>query len=151
MPDEQLSTSDGEQSQNERKKRKKRKASSSISNGTQKEVQSPLDPPPASIKVLLKPLEGNFNSRNFPMNFSNFSLLMDMVNGKNDVLPKIQDFGIDPKDIIYILKENYLLLTHRSMKIRFTRFKNRILKQAPELKQIDDLSEESDLSDSLTK
>lgn len=82
-----------------------------------------------SMKVKLKPIEESIISKNlanqYPINFINFSILMDMTNGarKPGTIVKEFTFQIKKKHYLYTFDKNYQLLQHRTMKTRFTKLK----------------------------
>lgn len=115
------------------KKPKKRKK-------TPENVQSHIVPP---IKELLKSINQNINEQynkgHYPLNTSNFGLLLDAVKKKTN--PKDVEFEISQfpdllqnlKGLLSMITENYHQLSHRSIKIRFTKLKNNLLTIQPDL------------------
>ncbi len=89
------------------------------------------DTKPLSIRQLMEPIQNNLNTKFkegvYPIDSGNFSLLLDMVNGIGNPLPIVQEFTKDISGIIQMLSDNYSTLQHRSMKIRFTKLKKRLL------------------------
>ncbi|CAG7677266.1 unnamed protein product [Allacma fusca] len=104
---------------------------------------------PISIKQLLAPIEDNFkeNSADYPISFSNFGLLMDMVKGQKDPCQSVLQFTADFKGVIKILQDNYSYLSHRSMKTRFTKLQNKLKNltsnEPPTTEQDQQLSDEN--------
>lgn len=99
---------------------------------------------PVSIKILLNSIEENvnrnFKNKNYPLNHTNFSLLLDMTNSQPQPLEIVKSFKQESQEtdtfisgILKMLKDNYALLQHRSMKIRFTKLQKRIIAQSMEI------------------
>lgn len=88
---------------------------------------------PASTKILLEPIKKNFeeNKSKYPVSFSNFMLIMDLVKGHSNPASAISDMTENYGGICEILKENYRFLTHRSMKIRFTKLLKKLKEYSP--------------------
>ncbi len=122
---------------------KNKKPKMSTNNGT--ETNQPL-----SIKELLKPIEENFDlhKKEYPVSFSNFSLIMDLVRGHKNPISVISDISTDYSGIHSILKQNYPFLNHRSMKIRFTKLLKRLKEACPDIeKSIEDSAWSDEISD----
>ena len=96
---------------------------------TRKNKKMKTDNEPISINVLLKPIEENYQAKNeeYPISFTNFRLMMDMVKGQADPISTIMQFTDDIQGVVKTLEENYPFLDTRSMKTRFTKLKNKIL------------------------
>lgn len=84
-----------------------------------------------SSKSLLISIEDNFNScfknGKYPISFTNFVLLMDMVKANKDPVSVVRTFTSDIQGIQSILHDNYTLLNSRSMKTRFTKLSKKLL------------------------
>lgn len=84
-----------------------------------------------STKQLLEPIQenltANYTNKNYPISPANFSILIDMVNGNKSPMDTVLQFTADVDGIIKMLDDNYSLLTKRSIKIRFTKLKKRLL------------------------
>lgn len=83
---------------------------------------------PASVKELLKPIEENYqsNTEKYPISFTNFSLVIEMIKGQKDPVPTVQEFTGILQGIIHTLDENDKLLNTRMMKVRFTKLKRQL-------------------------
>jgi len=81
-----------------------------------------------SIKDYLQPMERNFiqNTEKYPISFSNFTVLIDIVRGLPDPLDTITLFTDDIPGIISILVDNYKFLEHATIKNRFTRLRKKL-------------------------
>lgn len=92
------------------------------------------NPDPLSINQLLESIEENYekNKKDYPISFANFKLLMDMVKGHKDPILNVTQLTDDIDGVIKILSENYKLLKHRSMKIRFTKLRRKLLNKTSE-------------------
>lgn len=79
-----------------------------------------------SLKPIEKDITNRFKTSDFPVSFTNFTILMDMV--KSRQLPEVQnvlsEFRISPHQLLPVLNDNYSSLNDRSMKTRFTKLKN---------------------------
>ena len=107
--------------------------------------------PTVSVKELLKPLKDNFDNNigKYPMSFSNFTVMMEMVKGQDSPIATILEITNNIPGVIEMLIENYPLLQNRTMKSRFTRLKNKLIKTLPpgtESKTNVDVHESSDAS-----
>lgn len=119
-------------------------------NKNKKQKVSINDEQQVSTKVLLQPIEENFelHKKEYPVSFSNFTLIMDLVKGHSNPVSAISDITTDFCGISKILTENYKLLKHRSMKIRFTKLRERLRNSIPNKDEIEsDLARSDDPSD----
>ena len=66
-----------------------------------------------------------------PMSFSNFTIMMEMVKGQDSPIATILEIIDNILRVIEMLIENYPLLQNHTMKSRFTRLKNKLIKTLP--------------------
>ncbi|CAG7723020.1 unnamed protein product [Allacma fusca] len=85
---------------------------------------------PISIKEQLKSIEENFklHEKEYPISFSNFLVMMDMLKGQSDPMSTITQFTNDMDGVVKILNQNYPHLDTRTMKTRFTKLRKKISK-----------------------
>ncbi len=119
-------------------------------NKNKKQKVSTNDEQQVSTKVLLQSIEENFelHKKEYPVSFSNFTLIMDLVKGHSNPVSAISDITTDYCGISKILTDNYKLLKHRSMKIRFTKLRKRLQRSIPNKDETEsDLAWSDDPSD----
>ncbi len=71
-----------------------------------------------------QPLDNH--TEKYPISFSNFTVLIDIVRGLPDPLDTITLFTDDIPGIISILVDNYKFLEHATIKNRFTRLRKKL-------------------------
>ncbi|XKL67254.1 hypothetical protein PGB90_010674 [Kerria lacca] len=120
--------------QNKTKKSKKLKKTNNLQ-------RQHLPQPPA--KEMITPIQNNigkqFANGNYPLNASNFAVLMDAVRKKTNTdevkfkISQFQDLDLNLERLFKLLTKNYNCLTHRSMKVRFTKLCKHLLSIQPSL------------------
>lgn len=115
-----------------------------------KTKKAKIEKEPVSIKEQLKHIEQNFkeHEKKYPISFSNFQLMMDMLKGESEPFPIISQFTDDIDGVIQILEQNYPFLTTRTMKTRFTRLKNKISNKSAQSEEdmtVDDETTDEDM------
>lgn len=147
-----------QETQPPRKNKKLKKENSTPSNPNEASENSMItskdtNKEKVSIKEMLLPIKPavttKFENKEYPINFSNFCLLIDMVNGIKTPLPIVNEFTTDTKGIVQMLEENYSNLKNRCMKIRFTKLKRRLL--TPSDNQSSDEATDSEKDNKLTQ
>ena len=115
----------------------------------QKTKKLKVEENPLSIKEQLKPIQENYqkHEKEYPISFSNFQLMMDMVKGQRDPFSTITQFTNDIEGVSKILEENYPLLKSRTMKTRFTKLRKKIITTQDE----ENSSKNEDSTDNLSE
>lgn len=67
-----------------------------------------------------------YHTKEYPLSFNNFSLLMDNIIGDKNPLNSVKDMTDDIERVIRILDDTCQFLDSHSMKIRYTTFKKRL-------------------------
>lgn len=117
------------------KKKKKKDSSPSPSNTRIIELQNEEELPseeeetnPPSTRSLLSPTEKNFTSgSDYPLSYNNFVLLLDNIKKSKDPVSEVSLMTDNLEGVVRMLEENYTVLEDRSIKIRFTKLKKKIV------------------------
>lgn len=106
----------------------------------EKPISITTEPPPnephkttnenVSINQLLNSIRANIDTnhqnKTYPLSYSNFALMMDIVKSQQDPLPRVKEFTDDIAGVIRMLEDNYPKLENRSIKIRFSKLKKKL-------------------------